>query len=519
MTRQALETGVGLALRLLRQDSRQALQRQFSAELQQLFGLPAVWCLDLDVSGRQLSGQRDGRDWQFACDDFSHPMAMVARDRQARLLDAVAVSRLDHAGFQSWWAGLPHGSGLYITPVSPDGKRLLGVVVLGGPLSVLNALREDPLFHHLEHLLALQWAGQLDNAGRESRQHWLKRSLEHLETGARTQSRADELSRELVGQSAPMIQLREQIVRAAGSRMAVLIQAETGCGKDLVADAIHRLSGCADGPFVVLNCAAIPESLLESELFGHKKGAFSGADADKEGLLAQADGGTLFLDEIGDMPMNLQSKLLRVLESRQFRPLGGQQEIHSRFRLVAATHQPLRQCIREGRFREDLFYRLNQFPLSIAPLRERRDDLEALSRAVIRQFREREGQGPLGISSAALCQLARYAFPGNVRELRNLLEFACVQSEPDGDIQVENLPLSWMEESEAAESQADAGADTPAVPASEVHDLRAATQAFEARVIQARLKQFGGNRARTAASLGVPKRTLAHKCQKLNLTV
>ena len=270
---------------------------------------------------------------------------------------------------------------------------------------------------------------------------------------------------------------------------------------------------------VVVNCAAIPDTLLESELFGHTRGAFSGADQDKQGLLAQANGGTLFLDEIGDMPMALQSKLLRVLESRQFRPLGARKEQHSDFRLVAATHQPLQTGIEDGRFRRDLFYRLSQFPLRVTPLRERPDDLESLSRHFIRLYTEREGSGPMGISSHALHLLAGYDFPGNVRELRNIIELACLQTPGGDDIQPEVLRINDLfEESSDGWTSApwDVGdrnpVDLPAVE--DIRDLKAAAQAFEAAIIRERLRQYGGNRAQAAESLGLPKRTLAHKCLK-----
>ena len=335
-------------------------------------------------------------------------------------------------------------------------------------------------------------------------------------------TRCEQLARTLVGNSEAMTRLRAQIVRAAGSQLSVLVQGETGCGKDVVARGIHELSDRAAGPMVVVNCAAIPDTLLESELFGHVRGAFSGADQDKQGLLAQANGGTLFLDEIGDMPMGLQSKLLRVLESRQFRPLGAREEQHSDFRLVAATHQPLQAGIEDGSFRRDLFYRLSQFPLRVTPLRERPDDLEALSRHFIRLYTEREGSGPMGISSHALHLLAGYEFPGNVRELRNIIELACLQTPGGDDIQPEVLRLNDLFEEphgwNAATSDAgDCGSmDLPAMQ--EIRDLKAATQAFEAAIIRERLRQYSGNRAQAAESLGLPKRTLAHKCLKYQVT-
>lgn len=348
----------------------------------------------------------------------------------------------------------------------------------------------------------------------------LKRSLDHLHDAEALRDQCEALSETLIGPSPEMVELRSQIARAAGSQLSVLVQGETGCGKDLVARGIHRFSSRAGKPFVVVNCAAIPDTLLENELFGHTKGAFSGADCAKDGLMAQADGGTLFLDEIGDMPLALQSKLLRVLETRSFRPLGAQREQHSDFRLVAATHQPLQARIQEGAFRRDLFYRLSQFPLKVVPLRQRPTDLEALCRHFIREYTEREGAGPMGISSHALGYLAEYRFPGNVRELRNIIEYACLQTPAGDDIQPEQLHLDLLTLEEPPEM--DLRATAPALPGlpppEEIDDLRAAAQAFEAAVISARLRQYHGNRALAAESLGLPKRTLAHKCQKFNVT-
>jgi sigma-54-specific transcriptional regulator len=215
--------------------------------------------------------------------------------------------------------------------------------------------------------------------------------------------------------------------------------------------------------------------------------------------------------------MALQSKLLRVLESRRFRPLGAQQEQHSDFRLVAATHQPLNECIENGRFRRDLFFRLSQFPLRVLPLRERPDDLELLCRHFIREYTAREGAGPMGISSHSLKLLAGYSFPGNARELRNIIEFACLQTPVGDDIQPEVLRLDELfptQESGFGEQLSANGLPQ----AEEVFDLRAAAQAYEAAIIRDRLRQYGGNRAQAADSLGLPKRTLAHKCLKYQVT-
>jgi sigma-54-specific transcriptional regulator len=208
-----------------------------------------------------------------------------------------------------------------------------------------------------------------------------------------------------------------------------MIQGETGTGKELVAQAVHDFSSRADQPFIAINCAAIPENLLESELFGYRKGAFSGAETDKQGLITQADGGTLFLDEIGDMPLVLQAKLLRVLETRMFRPVGGKEELSSDFRLVSATHMSLLEQVRKKTFRQDLYYRLFQYPIRVPALTERTEDIELLGQHFVRLFNQAHGTDIRGIHYRAIDSLKRHGFPGNVRELKHLVEFGCAQTQ------------------------------------------------------------------------------------------
>ncbi len=514
-----LHTGIELALELIRQSDPRALLACSAEQMGRVFGIPGTWFLELDPSGRTLVCAALAGQTAFDCDDFSHPFAHVVRDGKPRLLSRAASYRLDHAGFQALLelAGRPET--FWLQPVMAEDRQLLGVLVMAGDQDTWPAVIDQPLFQGLLTLLAHQWAGQLRSTDQLWQRRMLKRSLDHLHDAETLRDRCEALAETLIGPSPAMVELRTQIARAAGSQLSVLVQGETGCGKDLVARGIHRFSTRANGPFVVVNCAAIPDTLLENELFGHTKGAFSGADCAKDGLMAQADGGTLFLDEIGDMPMALQSKLLRVLETRSFRPLGAQKEQQSDFRLVAATHQPLQTRIQEGAFRRDLFYRLSQFPLKVAPLRERTPDLEALCRHFIRVYSEREGAGPPGISSHALSYLAQYRFPGNVRELKNIIEFACLQTPAGQDIQPQQLHLDLLTLEEPPSRQDAPSATTlPGLPAAEeIDDLRAAAQAFEAAVISARLRQYHGNRALAAESLGLPKRTLAHKCQKFNV--
>ena len=515
-----LHTGIDLAVELLRQDNLPTLLKVASRQLENTFGLTRCWSLELDLSGRTLHCAALGEQGEFDCGDFSHPFAHLLQQGKPRELSRAASYRLDHPGFQALVDASNRPRSFWLEPIKGEDGRTLGILVLCNEEPEWDGITAQPLYRGLLTLLSHQWVSQLKTSDQVWQRRMLKRSLDHLHDAEAVRQRCEELATTLVGNSKGMTDLRAQIVRAAGSQLSVLVQGETGCGKDLVAQGIHRFSDRAEGPLVVVNCAAIPDSLLESELFGHTKGAFSGADRAKEGLLAQADGGTLFLDEIGDMPMALQSKLLRVLESRRFRPLGAQQEQHSDFRLVAATHQPLSDCIEEGRFRRDLFYRLSQFPLRVKPLRERPEDLEPLCRHFIREYTAREGAGPLGISSHALGMLAAYNFPGNARELRNIVEFACLQTPVGDDIQPEVLRLDDLFPSQETCVASDfQGTVVPGMPqADEVDDLRAAAQAFEAAIIRERLRQYGGNRAQAAESLGLPKRTLAHKCLKYQVT-
>ncbi|MCE8035103.1 sigma-54 dependent transcriptional regulator [Halomonas sp. MCCC 1A11057] len=517
-----LPTGPGLggmarALALVESASPAELRGCASDILQASHGLAWVACLYLDGSGRWLGS--DGDDLRFDCDDFRHPYAHAIRqDKPLRLGLLEARSRLDHPGFQGQVAELPSSLQLIVRPLRAlDGKReWLGALAMGGEGDVLARLEEDPEFSAFEALLCRLWAGLTRHLGERQREANLRRSLAQLNDGARRQALAERLAGDLLGGSSAMQALRSQVVRAAETNLAVLLQGETGTGKDRVARAIHRLSSRREGAFMAINCAAIPESLLESELFGHAKGAFSGADRAREGLISQADGGTLFLDEIGDMPLPLQAKLLRVLESGRYRPLGASEERRADLRLVAATHQPLRERIRDQRFRADLYYRLGQFPLSLPPLRERSGDIAELAAAFVTDFCAREGREEVGITPAALRLLRERDYPGNVRELRNLIDYACAMTRPGEDISPAALPAQADVE---AQPDDDGSASTAPAKANveSVKDLRRALRDYEAELIRQRLLLFGGNRALAAESLGLPKRTLAHKCRQLEL--
>ncbi len=309
---------------------------------------------------------------------------------------------------------------------------------------------------------------------------------------------------DLIGSSPAMQRLFEQIRRVAASDAAVLVSGETGSGKELVARAIHRLSNRRERLFVPVNCAAIPRDLLESELFGHVKGAFTGAAEDREGKFELADGGTLFLDEIGDMPLELQAKILRVLEEGRLARVGSNREIVVDVRVISATHRDLERAVAEQTFRQDLYYRLNVIELKLPPLRERPEDIPLLAEYFLARSAARMGRPPLVLEADAMELLASYPWPGNVREMRNVCERLTVLAEQgnvtaDVVLQLVDLP---------------AEAPPAGTPATANSTLAEAVAEAEIAAIRAALEQTGGNKAQAARRLGISERNLWYKIKK-----
>ncbi len=359
---------------------------------------------------------------------------------------------------------------------------------------------------------------------------------------------------EMLGQAPAMQDVFRAIGRLSQSHVTVLITGESGTGKELVAQALHKHSPRASGPFVAINTAAIPKDLLESELFGHERGAFTGAQTTRRGRFEQADGGTLFLDEIGDMPFDLQTRLLRVLSDGQFYRVGGHNPMRANVRVIAATHQNLEDRVRQGVFREDLFHRLNVIRLRLPPLRERREDIPALAKFFLQKSAKELGVEAKRITDAALARLMRFDFPGNVRQLENVCHWLTVMA-PAQVIEPKDLPPELSSEAEAAAPAYEAPAETSAPVASvapaaapvaaaaatlvpvadadwlsglelearqmlqagapEVWD--ALTRKFEARMIHTALDITRGRRIEAAQKLGIGRNTITRKIQELGL--
>jgi two-component system NtrC family response regulator len=305
----------------------------------------------------------------------------------------------------------------------------------------------------------------------------------------------------IIGDSGQMLEVASIVRRVAASEATVLIRGESGTGKELIAKAIHYAGARAAKPLIRVNCAALPDNLLESELFGHEKGSFTGAIAARKGRFELADGGTLFLDEIGDLPLHLQAKLLRVLQEREFERVGSSHPVKIDVRVLSATHRDLEALIKSGQFREDLYYRLNVVTIVLPPLRERRQDLPALMDHFLRVFAEKNGKKMRGFTREAREALLRYDYPGNVRELENLIERAVVLTRDDL-IDRGDLPLS-LEES-----------DTP--HETQTH-LLAAVEGLERRMIRGALTRAGGIQTRAAELLGITERALRYKLRKYGL--
>ena len=313
------------------------------------------------------------------------------------------------------------------------------------------------------------------------------------------------------------------IGRLAQSHATVLINGESGTGKELVAHALHRHSPRSEQPFIAINTAAIPKDLLESELFGHERGAFTGAAATRRGRFEQAEGGTLFLDEIGDMPSELQTRLLRVLSDGNYYRVGGHQPIKANVRIIAATHQNLEERVKQGLFREDLFHRLNVIRLRLPPLRERREDIPLLAKYFLQKSAKELNVESKTISDSALIYLAAQDIPGNVRQLENLCHWLTVMT-PTQQIEIADLPQEWRDV--PATAAGPTGGDwrmllkqqvAQALQRGDQNILETLSQQFERTLISQALQHTGGRRIEAATLLGMGRNTLTRKIQELGL--
>jgi len=370
------------------------------------------------------------------------------------------------------------------------------VIIISGHGTIETAVRATKLgaFDFIEKPLSLERVIVLVRNAIQQRRLQEENQLLRTELGHRYR---------IVGDSVPMKALRQQIAVTAPTNGRVLIYGESGTGKELVARSLHAASLRNKGLFVEVNCAAIPEELIESELFGHVKGSFTGASEDKIGKFAKADGGTLFLDEVGDMSLRTQSKVLRVLEEQRFERVGSNQTLHVDVRVIAATNKNLEQEIARGAFRQDLFYRLNVIPFFVPPLRDRKEDIPVLARYFLAEFSSEYGKKTRELTDGAMEILLRYPWPGNVRELRNLVERLVIVC-PQARIEPHHLPPELFR----------GVAESPQQPYSTLHEARSA---YEREFILRKLQEHRWNMTQTASALGLERSHLYRKMKSLGI--
>ena len=481
-----------------------------------------IWVVDDDQSIRFVLEKALARE-QFAVRAFSN-----ARDVLAALDDdepQVLVSDIR----------MPGGSGLELLAKVKQRLPGLPVIVMTAYSDLDSAVSsfQGGAFEYLAKPFDVAKAVEL-----------IRRAVEEsLREAVATERPA--AAPEMLGQAPAMQDLFRAIGRLSQSHVTVLITGESGSGKELVANALHKHSPRNNGPFVAINTAAIPKDLLESELFGHERGAFTGAQTMRRGRFEQADGGTLFLDEIGDMPLDLQTRLLRVLSDGKFYRVGGHQPQKSNVRVIAATHQNLEQRVKDGAFREDLFHRLNVIRLRLPALRERREDIPVLARQFLEQSAKDLGVEAKRLSDAALAKLVEFDYPGNVRQLENICHWLSVMA-PSQVVAAKDLPPELLSGTAAAPAESPAGAPAvvPAPQATSVAAVSAAagtwlgglerearalldagspevwdtlTRKFEAALIVTALAATRGRRIEAAQRLGIGRNTITRKIQDLGL--
>jgi two-component system response regulator PilR (NtrC family) len=421
---------------------------------------------------------------------------------------------------------LPDGLGLELLQrmaAQQRSERCIVMTAFGSAENAVEALKAGAFDYLTKPVDLKQFRTVVASAIQESSPQRTRAAASTAARGAeRGAARADALQR-LVGDSPSMKLVKERIGKVARNMAPVLVRGESGTGKELVARAIHGCSHRADAPFVAVNCSAIPETLLEAEFFGAKKGSYTGATADREGYFQAARGGTLFLDEIGDLPLAMQSKLLRAIQERQVRSLGSTQEDAVDVRIVSATHRDLAADVHAGRFRQDLFYRLNVIEIVVPPLRDRREDLPALCDALLARIAAESGVVAPQLSPQVLLQLYSHPLPGNVRELENLLHRAVALSDGN-ELQIDLAPSASVAPAPAAAPAEAALQPAAALPAQSAvppmpSDLQAYLDQQEREILVKALQETGFNRTAAAQKLGLSLRQIRYRIARLAIGV
>ena len=511
-----------LFIRILEQDSRdQAVRLYFEEVMDYANELGVLVCYEPDVTNKNLepSVLIENNDVQkivmksAEINDLENPVSVsyVMKKMQQFDLHSGFVNSPDFLDLRKFLTGKWC---VKLVPLSIRGRIT--------PIAILMIIGrnktqyEDPLWDKKIQLLAILFHLQNERDKLGSRENTFNNQIKQTVDMEKRETQIEQVGKYFIGSDSASRKVQRGIVTASYSRLSVLIRGETGCGKDLVASQIHQISETPDAPFVAVNCAALPTELIEAELFGCKKGSYTGSVEDRKGLVESAQGGTLFLDEIGDMPYPLQAVLLRVLNEKTYRRVGENIERKANFRLICASNAPLEKMIEQGTFRKDLYYRICQLQLSVPPLRRHSEDVFLLATHFTKLYSSETGQYHSPLSSSLTNKLREYEWPGNVRELKNFVFTYLTQYIPSNSDEYEffnRFMDEWKcQNGTSAYDELSDGLFGSA-------DLRQASRLFEKKVIVDRLRQFDGNREKAAESLGIPKRTLAYKCKKLGISL
>jgi len=513
-------------LKVLEQSSLAGSQQEclslFSAGLEQEIGLFGTACFTLNVIKDRLVSASStlpspaNQSLGFSLKNTNNPVVYSLIADKPYIVRTPKLLRNAEMDLLKLIKAAPEDNAMLCYPFKYGDNRCgYGVFVFFGSITVIEKIKQDKNHHRLLNIMA-GMLGIYDLVERKDKEKLaLRDDLAHVSRDNLRKTVKEQISRQYIGSSQPIAEVWDLLARAAASEVAVMLRGETGVGKDLAAALIYRYSKRTQGRFIVVNCAAIPEHLLESELFGYCKGAFTGANQEKQGLIKQANGGVLFLDEIGDLSETLQAKLLRVLQEKRFTPLGSDKEEYSDFRLITATHRPLEKWIEKDSFRQDLFYRINQFTITIPALNDRKEDIPVLVDFFTNSYMQENNVHISGYDNAAMAALQDYHYPGNIRELKNIVFQACMFVNEKNIITRENI-LARLDNFHETRPEKDRDEDNT-IKLISGKSLREATEHFEKNIIRQALENAGGSRSKAANTLGIPKRTLAHKCKKWSI--
>lgn len=498
----------------------------FAQQAHEAVGSGSVTVYAYNHSGHELSPvavtKGPMNTWPaISMDEVNNPLVYALISGKPCQVNNVSMLVDVGAGFEQYRSCLVFNDGLMVYPLLDALSKFVGVLAVQGRFSDVRNWANDVCWIGLLDIFTQQFA-QLMARQLQDENFKANRAYEGANWQRKVKDQAKRfIEMEFVGRSEAAVRLRAEMLQLADSSLSVLITGETGVGKDYIAMLLHKLS-LRSGAFVPVNSAAIARDLVGSELFGSVKGAYTGAQ-NRDGLVAAADKGTLFLDEIGDMPLPLQASLLRLLNEKKYRPIGGNKELVSDFRLICATNKPLLEMVKKGEFREDLYFRIRQACLNVPPLRKRLVDLGAICHFFIAQYNQDYRKHIAGIESNAVDLLKLHGFPGNVRELKSLIQIACERTHEADLISAETIGSVFSSLSDVRLDDLHGMANMGSLEPGDMEalfctdDLAQAKDRFEQLLVNMRLKMVNGSRSAAAKSLGIPKRTLARKCLRWNL--